>query len=186
MAFGIFELFISRLSSLVSFIARYANSFSRLFVKNLSGPEQVTFFVTDRCNLNCEHCFVDKTDAHPDKELSAGEIAKISEGMGRINYVTITGGEPFLRDDITDIVRILDKNLNPSLITILTNGLLTDKISAKMREIMDACRNSDVLVKISIDGPRQVHDKMRLRDGSFDSARTTFLKLKELKGYTGT
>ncbi len=181
MARGLLELLGARFSKTVSFALNYSKSFVRLFAKRFLPPEQVTFFVTHRCNLNCSHCFVNKENVADAKELTVGEIDTISRKMGKINYVTITGGEPFLRKDIVDIVKVLNRNLKPSLITILTNGYMGDIVADRVNEILEDCGGRDILVKTSIDGPAEIHDKMRLKPGSFNEACRTFMKLKGLK-----
>jgi MoaA/NifB/PqqE/SkfB family radical SAM enzyme len=150
-------------------------------MKSLLSPEQITFFVTDRCNLSCSHCFLSKEGKVKDEELTTNEIDNISKRIGRISYVTITGGEPFLREDIVEIVKILNKNLRPSLITILTNGYMTNTVTEKVNEILENSSGQNILVKVSLDGPAKIHDAMREKLGSFDCARTTFVKLRNLK-----
>lgn len=178
---GISEFLLGKLFKKISYLASYFRSFIKLFLKRILPPEQVTFFVTNRCNLNCSHCFVEGKNQDENKELTISEIAMMSRQIGRVKFLTITGGEPFLRQDLPEIVKILNKNLKPSMITILTNGFLTDKITEKINEILQNCKETDILVKVSIDGPAEIHDKMRLVDGSFRNACSTFFKLSKLK-----
>ena len=62
--------------------------------------------VTERCNLNCVYC--GKTDcAKKENELTAGEIAAAAAAFIRcgVTKIRLTGGEPLVRDDVTEIVR---------------------------------------------------------------------------------
>lgn len=181
MLLGLFELLLTGASKPISFIENYFTSFLKLFIKGLLPPEEITFFVTKRCNLNCNHCFVRNKDIVKDEELTAKEIDYLSKKIGKVNYVTITGGEPFLRKDIVDIVKILNKNLRPSLITILTNGYMTDTVVDKVNEILENSQGQNILVKVSLDGPAEIHDKMRGKSGCFDCACATFVKLRSLR-----
>ncbi|MEI7751931.1 MAG: glycosyltransferase [Candidatus Omnitrophota bacterium] len=178
---GLLELCVEKAASACSFIAAHAQSFFKLFIKRTLVPEQVTFFVTQRCNLSCSHCFVAKDKITEDKELSTGEIDRITRRMPRIKYVTITGGEPFLRGDIVDVVRILNKNLKPMMMTVLTNGDMTDVVIHKAREILESCPKTNIVFKMSMDGPSEIHDKMRRKAGAFDNSHATFVKLKKMK-----
>jgi len=181
MFLGLCELLIKESSNVAAFVAAHTKSFLKLFVKNLLLPEQLTFFVTNRCNLDCSHCFVDKNSITEDQELTVGEIDKIAQTMPKIKYVTITGGEPFLRKDIVDIVRTLNTNLRPLMITILTNGYMLDIVTNRVDEILEDCPQTNILLKISIDGPAETHDEIRQKLGSFDNACAAFAKLKKLK-----
>ncbi|MBM3253040.1 MAG: glycosyltransferase [Candidatus Omnitrophica bacterium] len=182
MLFGFFELLISKVYSVFLSFLSFLNSFLKIFFKNLLPPEQITFFITNRCNLKCSHCFVDKSNTQANvEELTPVEIDQFSKNMGRINFITITGGEPFLREDIVDIVTTLNKNLKPLLITLLTNGEMREVVISRLNEILARCQNKNILVKISLDGPREVHDRMRLKTGAFENTIATFNELKKMK-----
>ena len=176
---GILELITDFLLRQASLIINKLISVCKLFTKNTFGPEQVTFFVTDRCNLKCDHCFVNKNIEKD--ELTVDEYKQLSKKMGRVSYVTVTGGEPFLRDDIDSVIKVLNLNLKPSLITILTSGYQTDLIETKLIDVLTHCPDQNFLVKISIDGPEDVHDRMRGAKGAFQNACNTFMRLKGLK-----
>lgn len=85
-------------------------------------PVYVHYGITHRCNLQCRMCAV-----HQDaggKELSPEEIAKIFEAFRRagVIYVSIGGGEPFLREDLVRVVSLLRKK--GLMVRLLTNGTL--------------------------------------------------------------
>ena len=66
-------------------------------------PPILNFLVTDRCTLECRHCF-----ARPSRsgrtELSLAEIEEISKHLSSLVYLVLAGGEPFLRTDLIDII----------------------------------------------------------------------------------
>ena len=103
----------------------------------LTGPLSVEILLTWRCNANCEMC--DYSGRAEDPELSTGEIIGIIDelaGLG-VGGVSLSGGEPFLRLDLFEIVRHAKRrNL---LVQIATNGLLLDQ------------RNAELLVETSVD-----------------------------------
>ena len=68
-------------------------------------PVSLIQFVTERCNARCPHCFVDlKTQ---ENELSLEQIEKISKTTGSaLRNIALTGGEPFIRDDLFEIANI--------------------------------------------------------------------------------
>lgn len=124
--------------------------------------------VTYRCNSRCVMC---NTWRHPSKreeELRPGELESLPE-MVRLN---ITGGEPFLREDLSDILDVVKKKAKRTVIS--TNGFLTKRtleVMAKHREIG---------VRISFDGVGETHDRIRGVPKAHLRARETLKGLKKL------
>ncbi|RMG02760.1 MAG: radical SAM protein, partial [Nitrospirae bacterium] len=71
-------------------------------------PIQFTFFVTSRCNASCPFCFYlkDENIEPGDRELSLEEIELMARGLGSLLWLSFSGGEVFLREDIGEITRI--------------------------------------------------------------------------------
>lgn len=108
-----------------------------------------TVIVTYRCNAHCNMCNVYKYPTRPQDEIPLSVIGKLPE----MAFTNITGGEPFLRDDIEEIVEILEKKTNR--IVISTNGYYTDKILALAK------KHPKVGIRISIEGLQQTNDAIR-------------------------
>lgn len=146
-------------------------------------PIHLTVFLTRRCNAKCRHCFYihDRNLSNEDNnELSLDEIEKISASMGKLIWLAFSGGEIFLRDDIVEIAKIFYKNNKPAIILLPTNGLLTDKISRRIEEILKHCNKSTIAVKLSLDGPERLNDSMRGAEGSFRKTMRTYDALGKL------
>ena len=98
-------------------------------------PIAGNFELTARCNFNCPMCYVHRTDAQAEGELSAAQwlqIAKDARDAGMV-FVLLTGGEPFIRKDFFEIYRGL-KELG-LMISINSNGsMLTGEILEKLLE----------------------------------------------------
>ncbi len=102
------------------------NLINAFFLKKY--PVSLTHFITEKCNARCPHCFID-FDKDYNNELKLDEIEKIASSTGNcLMNVSITGGEPFLRQDIFEIVNIWHKNSTAQHFTIPTNGSLPNKI----------------------------------------------------------
>lgn len=140
-------------------------------------PEHMLFqwHVTDRCNLHCSHCYQD--DASP-SDLAWNELLTILEHIlsfirlcrDRNNgrpfraHVTVTGGEPFVRDDFIALLERLSEERQYFSLAILTNGtLLTPAVVSSLKKVKPG------FVQVSIDGTRETHDRIRGK-GSFDRA----------------
>jgi len=132
----------------------------------------IQLHITERCNLRCRHCY--QTEDRP-AEMSLPEISSLIEevsdlledwresyGVALSSSFTVTGGEPFLRQDIFEILEAL--KIRGFDTYILSNGTLIN------REL--AVRLAAIGVKgvqISIEGPEAVHDSIR-GAGSFSSS----------------
>lgn len=129
------------------------------------------FHITGRCNLRCRHCYRAEGDVQP---LSYDDIVMIIEqykqllasynsahrtGRGHIN---ITGGEPFIREDIADILEYLGANSQYFSYGILSNGSFIDEEMIRLLR-----RTSVSFVQLSIDGDRDTHDQLRAA-GDYD------------------
>jgi radical SAM protein with 4Fe4S-binding SPASM domain len=123
-------------------------------------PLELIIFVTQQCNLSCKHCFVKKNDVLRN-ELSLSELESISLAIPRLISLMLTGGEPFLRDDLPEIIKIFDKNSHPRVISVITNGVLTDKIKRALDNLYASSVNTSIILSISIDGDEAVHNRLR-------------------------
>ncbi len=143
------------------------------------GPIHLTFFVTSACNARCPFCFYlkNKEEKPEQEELTLEEIQKISKSMGNLLWVLFSGGEIFLRKDITDVAKTFYDNNKPAIITLPTNGLLPDVVREKTGEILKHCKKSVVAVKLSLDGLYEEHDTIRGTEGNFDKMMQTYEKL---------
>tara|TARA_Y100000034_G_scaffold134260_1_gene202176 strand:+ start:2117 stop:3019 length:903 start_codon:yes stop_codon:yes gene_type:complete len=101
--------------------------------------------------------------------------------MDPLLLLILTGGEPYLRNDLDKIVRIFYENTKVPIISIPSNGFFTEKIIEKIRNMMEACPNLVLNQLISLDGLREEHDKIRGVEGSFDKAIKTLGELKKLQ-----
>ncbi len=105
--------------------------------------------VTYRCNGRCVMCYTWQHPSKKEEEIRASDLETLP-AMVRLN---ITGGEPFLRDDLGEILDVVKRKARR--VVISTNGLLTKR----MLKVMSAHR--DVGVRISFDGIGETHDRIR-------------------------
>jgi radical SAM protein with 4Fe4S-binding SPASM domain len=123
----------------------------------------LAIFLTNACNLRCRYCFnLDRIDAPRIPLLDVQKILNAAYARGH-RYLTITGGEPFLYNDLFEV---LDCAHDLGYwITILTHGGLIDRLRAERLK-----KYWRVRLRVSLDGPdRKTHDQLR-GDGTFDSA----------------
>jgi len=92
----------------------------------------------------------------------------------------MSGGEPFLRKDFTDLVCSLYDHCRPSIINIPTNGILTERIPDIIKAISTHCSKSQIVVNLSIDDIGERHDVIRGVQGNYEKALETLSALKSL------
>ncbi|PIS36841.1 MAG: radical SAM protein [Nitrospirae bacterium CG08_land_8_20_14_0_20_52_24] len=125
--------------------------------------------VTYRCNAKCYMCNTWRYPTKQEEEITPGIIEKIPSGL---KFLNITGGEPFLRDDIEDIVDVALRKT--ARLVISSNGYFTDKIAALARKF------PSVGIRISIEGLPAANDELRgIKDG-FDHGLRTLLELQAM------
>jgi MoaA/NifB/PqqE/SkfB family radical SAM enzyme len=168
-----------------NFLQNYNKIYLKFFVRSLLKRSTpffgLIFQVTNKCNSRCVTCFNWKVlNRELDKELSLEEIDKFSKSFGRINNITIGGGEPFLREDLSEIIKCFARNNNPSVIAIPTNCLSGDIIVSRVREILESFKGT-LKIGLSLDGIGQDHDRIRGVGGNFDKFLETYRKLSRLK-----
>ncbi|MDP2172543.1 MAG: radical SAM protein [Candidatus Cloacimonadaceae bacterium] len=153
------------------------------FMKHLGFPKLLpinyTVSLLYTCNSRCSTCNIWKKKAD---NLTVAEYVKIFRSVGRAPYwITFSGGEPFLRNDIVEVIKGIYEVSRPRIINIPTNGLLVATIVDKTEAIAKACPKAQIIINVSIDGIENQHDEIRKVPGNFAKAISTFHKLKALK-----
>lgn len=133
-------------------------------MKKLNG----TVIVTYRCNARCTMCNRYKAPSKPEEEISIETIKKLPP----MYFTNITGGEPFIRQDLPDIVRELYKKSDR--IVISTNGFFTDRIIKLCEEF------PKVGIRISIEGLEDTNNEIRGLPDGFNRGYETLKKLVEM------
>lgn len=152
-------------------------------------PITLTYSVTAACQSRCKTCQIGAMFyQHPDrvkKDLSLNEIEKIFRTMKPVYFFNMSGGEPFLREDLPEIVRLACRYLKPRVVHTPTNAILTDRIIENTEKIIKIVREYDVsvpvTVKPSIDGVGELHDEIRGVKGNFKCLLKTIEGLKRLE-----
>ena len=132
--------------------------------KKLNG----TVIVTYRCNARCSMCNRYKAPSKPEEEISIETIKKLP----KMYFTNITGGEPFIRTDLKDIVRELYKKSDR--IVISTNGFFTDRIVDLAKEF------PQIGIRISIEGLEETNNAIRGLQNGYQRGYQTLKTLREM------
>ena len=137
--------------------------------KRVSIPQSVCIIVTYRCNAKCNMCNVWHYPTKSAEEITTKDLEKLPSGLGFIN---VTGGEPFVRQDIGEIIEVIRPKTDR--IVISTNGFFTERI-------VELCEKyPDLGIRISTEGLQRTNDKIRGIPDGFDRTMRTLLTLRRM------
>lgn len=154
-------------------------TFANRIIKKSGSPIHLIWFITDRCNLRCAHCFYHRQISAESHDLNVDEIRKVIFHLPLLLSVSLTGGEPFLRNDLADIAGLLFKKTKN--IVLFSNGYNTDTIVSTIEKILIDSPAGNLFAGISIDGFEEIHDTYRSKKGAYQKALETLGRLKKLK-----
>lgn len=153
-------------------------------------PLLLTYSVTAACRSLCRTCNIGRTYLeNPElakQDLSLAEIEKTFRSLGNIYFFNISGGEPFMRMDLAEIVRLAAMYLKPGIIHIPTNALAPraiEKTTGRILDYMDQYLPASVplSIKPSIDGIGDMHDYVRGVQGNFAKLQETIDRLLAIR-----
>ena len=144
---------------------------------------QMQFHITGRCNLRCKHCYRQEGDVEP---LSYQDVVEVMEQYKKLRlifneknhtkrrgHINITGGEPFIREDIHEILAYMGQNRQEFSYGVLSNGSFIDP------QTVQILKDTGVsFVQLSIDGNRKIHDSLRAK-GDYDRVLKTAAYLEK-------
>lgn len=153
--------------------------------KSLSRPYKLNFCVTYNCQSRCLTCGI--WEIRPKGELTIDEIRRFSERNNYFRWIELTGGEPFLRSDIAEIARAFKQSCKDLyLMTMPTNSLCSiNAVEKRLREIL-ALGIPRIVVTVSLDGWKELHDKIRGVPGNFEKVMQVYGMIQGLKKEYGT
>ncbi len=131
-------------------------------------PTDVSIITTYRCQMRCKMCSIWKYPSDETKEITAKDLEKLP----KLKFINITGGEPFQRRDLEELVEVAFTKA--PRVVISTSGWHYEKI------IKLAKRFPNIGIRVSIEGLAVQNDDLRGKEGGFDNGLRLLLKLKEM------
>lgn len=136
--------------------------------KNIHVPTDASIILTYRCPMRCVMCNIWKNPTNKKEEITAEDL----KCLPKLKFINLTGGEPFVREDLVDIVEECYKHTDR--IVISTSGWFEDRV------VDLAKRFPNIGIRISIEGLSQKNDDLRGHKGGFDKGLRTLLTLKHM------
>lgn len=130
-------------------------------------PTDVSVITTYRCCMRCKMCNIWQHPTDADREIKPEEL----EILPQLKFVNITGGEPFIRTDLAEIVEVCFRKA--PRVVISTSGYHVDRVL----ELAD--RFPNIGVRVSLEGLAETNDDLRGREGGFDRGMKVLLGLRE-------
>ncbi len=144
-------------------------------------PRRINFqwHVTDKCNLKCQHCYQDQhlnELSYESLQYMLTQFSALVKSLPRFlgGHITLTGGEPFVRDDFLSLIHEIRAKTNFTF-SVLTNGTLLNLEICRALKKLGVC-----YVQVSIDGDQQRHDQIRGK-GNFKKVIKSIKLLKKYK-----
>ncbi len=142
-------------------------------------PYKVTFVATYHCNFRCEMCSIWQKKSR--NEMTPGEVAAFFKRWPQFSWVHLTGGEIFMRRDIDDLVAAIQENCHSLfLLNFPTTGWFGDRTVDLATKVLQRGVGR-LMITISIDGPRALHEEMRGLPGSWERGLETYRRLRGIK-----
>ena len=140
----------------------------------------VIFFVTSRCNAKCETCFYHEELNRPG-DLTFEQIEKVSRTMPPVTDLWLSGGEPTLRHDASEIIDLFVSNNGVRRVILPTNGLVKARVSEIVERALAAHPHLDLYLNVALDGYGETHDRVRGVPGNWRKTLDCVRSLYPLK-----
>lgn len=143
------------------------------------GLSYLIFFITSRCRGGCGHCF-NRSRLNADDDLSFAEIQRVSATAGPLGALLLSGGEPFLREELVEIVSLFVEQNGVVTCAIPTSGDDPRTVVQATDRLLQRCPRLHLAVSPSVDGPAALNDELRY-PGSFRAAHDAVRGLLRLR-----
>jgi MoaA/NifB/PqqE/SkfB family radical SAM enzyme len=137
-----------------------------------AGLESVFLFVTSTCNSLCRTCFY-WDELNQGRDLSFQQIEALSRTAPKFHKLWISGGEPFLRTELAEIIELFYVNNGVRHINLPTNGLLPAKVESVISALLVRCPELVIDLNFSLDGLANTHDAIRGVPNNFQKTLAT-------------
>ncbi len=146
-------------------------------------PSFITYQVTNRCNAKCSMCNIWKKGGISE-EMTLDQITNFASDQAIQKHLTmlnLTGGEPFLREDLQSIIDIFLNNAkNLNFMTFATNGSYCKRVTDSVNQILSHNQRIKINIGVSLDGDEKLHNQIRGVPNLYKKAVETVKTLKQI------
>jgi MoaA/NifB/PqqE/SkfB family radical SAM enzyme len=142
-------------------------------------PINLTISVTYSCPSRCLTCDIWQKKV---EDLTVDEYARTLRTLDRVPiWVTLSGGDQFLRADLDQIVRLVRTEIEPTIINIPMNGVVTERIFTLLPKIAHESAGSQLVLNLSVDEIGEEHDRLRGAPNNFEKLLQVADLIRDLK-----
>jgi hypothetical protein len=141
-------------------------------------PFKLTYVVTDDCSCRCAICALWQA---PRSGAPLEDIERLFTANPELAWINLSGGDVVERDDFEAIVAAAVERTRVYVLDFPTAGQHPERVERAVRSVL-ALPLPRLVVTVSIDGPKELHDRLRGTPGAFERARETFMRLSALRG----
>jgi MoaA/NifB/PqqE/SkfB family radical SAM enzyme len=134
--------------------------------------ESVFLFVTSSCNSLCRTCFY-WDELNQGRDLTFPQLQTVSRTAPNFHKLWISGGEPFLRKELAEIIELFYRNNGVRHVNLPTNGLLPNPLEAVITALLQRCPDLVIDLNFSLDGLANTHDAIRGVPNNFQKTMAT-------------
>ena len=144
-------------------------------------PNYSIIYIDGRCNMLCGFCIHAAMDARKTPIMPAEKWGLIFKRAKSLLHLTVTGGEPFIRKDFVEIIDNIIKSSGVPRVSINSNGFYKDRIQNFIPQLIKKNKDTEFTLSISLDGPEEIHDKVRAFKGAYKKALETIDVIKSYR-----
>lgn len=165
----------SELATLLPRAGRHALRYLRGQRDGPTTPAVLSFLVTARCQLRCQHCFYHQPADDPAAadELTFDEYRRLAGSLDDFTVGLFCGGEPFLRTDLSELVHLFREQNDLLVALCSTNGQATAAVLEQSEQILTRHPSRPFVLSVSLDGFEEQHDELR-GQGTYQRALRTW------------
>jgi MoaA/NifB/PqqE/SkfB family radical SAM enzyme len=142
-------------------------------------PINLTISVTYSCPSRCATCDIWKKKVD---DLSVDEYARVLPTLAKVPvWVTLSGGDQFLRADFDEVVRLVMVHIEPRIVNIPMNGIITERIFSLLPKIAHHTAGAQLVLNLSVDEIGEAHDRIRGAPHNFEKLKLVAELVHDLK-----
>ncbi|MBV9945392.1 MAG: hypothetical protein JOZ69_00920, partial [Myxococcales bacterium] len=142
-------------------------------------PVNLTVSVTYACPSRCATCDVWQKNV---EDLSVDEYARVFPTLEKVPvWVTLSGGDQFVRADFDEVVRLVATQIEPRIVNIPMNGVITERIFQLLPKIAAHTARAELVLNLSVDEIGEAHDRIRGADRNFEKLALVAELIQDLK-----
>lgn len=169
------------MNGLAQRVSKHARlAYTSLGVPPVKSPPFLVLFINSICNMKCEHCFYWE-ELNQKTDLTFEELVALSENLGPIENLNLSGGEPFIRKEFAEVCLQFIRKNGVKEIYVPTNGWYTDDTVKQVRKVLQDKSLKLLGIELSLDGMPDFHDTFRKTPNAFRQAMKTYDALAELQ-----